>query len=125
MRDGWLNAHEDCIGRKLAAERRIMLTLEQIAEGRRLVAVGTAEDATVSQAAYAEDWLMEHAAELLDAAERVARQEAYAAAPDGYDRADTSLGRLDPHMVKTMGIKTDAQLAAGETHCVDDEPKES
>lgn len=58
-----------------------MLTLEQIAEGRRL------RGARLSSGSWArwQDWLTANAEALLDAAERVARQELYANEPDGYD----------------------------------------
>lgn len=53
-----------------------MLTLEQLALGRSY--------ATHDEESF-DSWLREHAEALLDAAERVARQEAYANEPDGYD----------------------------------------
>jgi hypothetical protein len=60
-----------------------MLTLEQIEEGRQLVADGAVNRPINYEAATC--WLWENIHELLDAAERVARQEAYANGPDGYD----------------------------------------
>lgn len=81
-----------------------MLTLEQIEEGRQLVADGAVNRPADYEAATC--WLWENIHEFLDAAERVARQEAYAAEPAAYDppqaheahvarlRADAERGRL-------------------------------
>jgi hypothetical protein len=62
-----------------------MLSLEQVEEGRRLRARRETEPGGYDDF---EEWLEDHTPALLDAAERVARQEAYANEPDGYDTPD-------------------------------------
>jgi hypothetical protein len=65
------------------------LTLEQLQELRRKLDCGCAECAP-------RDALWEHREDLLDAAERVARQQAYANQPDGYDTPEHVAGHWGP-----------------------------
>lgn len=100
------------------------LTLEQIAEGRELDDLAHSTfDRTSARAAFAE-WLIKHAEALLDAAERVARQEAYAAEPDGYDSPKLAdlikRGKLTPRNTYAEALAEDDaafarnEFAAGE-----------
>jgi hypothetical protein len=106
-----------------------MLTLEQIAEGRRRLAeYDTSTDGRVTRARDA--WLIEHAEALLDAAERVAHQEAYANGPDGYDSPEladliargklTSRNTYAEALAEAREARASARLD-GETHVIEDD----
>ena len=80
-----------------------MLTLEQIAEGRDLEDIACSAFADESDRAARAEWLIKHVDDLLDAAERVAREEFAAQA----HRAAVWSG-------EAPALETDAQLVANE-----------